>query len=616
VTCVTALTASALVAGCSAEHYRKQADADVYRIIRQRKAETIGYQPETVIVSEAAPAVPREAYVKTPETPMPPPAPAPIEPLIENGVPFGPVGPENRFAGLPEIEDTGNQLERTLEELRGEAIPLLYGPPAPRRPVNRFDLYRSLRYAVRNSRDYEDQLEDLYLAALDVTLERHLLGPRPFADAGLRYTGGQFETDYRSALTATAGAGVRQRLPYGGEIVAQGLVNLVNALNEQAQSGENAALVLSGSIPLLRGAGMINLEGLISSERELVYSVRTLEDFRRAFGVTIASQYFNLLARQRSVENRRQSLRDRERLLEQQQALFAAGRVTFLQVQRSEQTVLQAQSSVLTAQQSYQDAIDDFKIQIGMPVEEDLEVVPTDTVLALPDLDKTDAVELARTYRLDLQTARDRVEDAKRQVANANNGLLPELNLDGETRVGSLVGDPGLRFDSRSMTYSAGVTLDLPIDRVAERNAYRRALIGFQQSQRTLEETNDRVTADVRSAIRAIRSAQVQTDIALRAMRSAEKQIELSYELLKTGKADARDIVDAQNALLNAQDQYESAQVSLQVQVLQFLRDTGTLRVDPDAGSIGRALERVPKRERQPGDAGVVGTVVPAKERM
>ena len=106
--------------------------------------------------------------------------------------------------------------------------------------------------------------------------------------------------------------------------------------------------------------------------------------------------------------------------------------------------------------------------------------------------------------------------------------------------VGSLAGVSARELDSRSMTYSAGVTLDLPVDRVSERNAYRRALVSFQQSTRALEETNDRVTADVRSAIRAIRSAQVQTEIALQAIRSAERQIELSYELLKTGDANAR----------------------------------------------------------------------------
>ena len=119
-----------------------------------------------------------------------------------------------------------------------------------------------------------------------------------------------------------------------------------------------------------------------------------------------------------------------------------------------------------------------------MPIEEELEVVPTDTVLTSPTWTRpTRSSSPARTGST--SRPRDRVDDAKRDVANANNGLLPDLNLTGEIRVGNRAGDPARDLDSRSMTYSAGVTLDLPIDRVAERNAYRRALIGFQQSQRT-----------------------------------------------------------------------------------------------------------------------------------
>ena len=63
-------------------------------------------------------------------------------------------------------------------------------------------------------------MEDLYLAALNVTLQRHLFEPRPFARTGLHYTGGQEDVDYAAALTAANSVGVRQKLPYGGEVVA------------------------------------------------------------------------------------------------------------------------------------------------------------------------------------------------------------------------------------------------------------------------------------------------------------------------------------------------------------------------------------------------------------
>jgi outer membrane protein TolC len=103
----------------------------------------------------------------------------------------------------------------------------------------------------------------------------------------------------------------------------------------------------------------------------------------------------------------------------------------------------------------------------------------------------------------------------------------------------------------------------------------------------------DTVESNVRSAVRSIRSAQLTLDIQRESIRLAERRLELSNELLKGGgarAADSRDVVEAQQSLLTAQDSFEQARASLQVQVLQFLRETGTLRIDPESGVIGRAL--------------------------
>ena len=51
---------------------------------------------------------------------------------------------------------------------------------------------------------------------------------------------------------------------------------------------------------------------------------------------------------------------------------------------------------------------------------------------------------------------------------------------------------------------------------------------------------------------------------------------------------------------------FEQARADLQVQVLQFLRQTGTLRVDPNAGTLGKAMDRAMPLpydlEARPGD--------------
>ena len=136
------------------------------------------------------------------------------------------------------------------------------------------------------------------------------------------------------------------------------------------------------------------------------------------------------------------------------------------------------------------------------------------------------------------------------------------------------------------------MTLDLPLDRVAERNAYRRSLIAYYAARRGYEDLHDRVAADVRASVRAIRQAQSSVSIQRRSIELARRRLENANILLKLGTTNARDVVEAQSSLLSAQDLYEQARSDLQVQVLQFLRLTGTLRVDPAAGTLGKAMDR------------------------
>src|SRR5205823_1781710 len=106
-------------------------------------------------------------------------------------------------------------------------------------------------------------------------------------------------------------------------------------------------------------------------------------------------------------------------------------------------------------------------------------------------------------------------------------------------------------------TYSASVTLDLPLDRVAERNFYRRSIINFHQTQRDFEELEDRIAIAARDAIRAIASAQTALRIQEVSIRLAQSRLDFANERLKQGIATARDVVDAQTSLLTAQDAYE-----------------------------------------------------------
>jgi outer membrane protein TolC len=362
-------------------------------------------------------------------------------------------------------------------------------------------------------------------------------------------------------------------------------------LNDNSESGEDATLVLRGSIPLLRGAGMINLEPLISSERTLVYEVRDFEEFRRTFVVDIASAYFQLVNSQNRINNNLISYINATNLLIRLEELYAAGLQNFLQVQQARQQQLNSENQLTQAQQDYQNALDDFKILIGMPVEKPLEIAAVSLQVPIPDVSDVDFVDLAYKYRLSLQTARDQIDDSKRDVANAANGLLPDLNFTARGDIGNRDVTPARSIDARNLNYSAGLQLDLPVDRLRERNDYRAALIRFERTQRNYVTQRDLVAADVRTSARAVESSLITLAIQRRAIDLAQRRLDYSNELLIQGQAQARDVTESLTSLLNAQNNFDRARADLQIQILRLLRATGVLRVDPAAGTLGMTMD-------------------------
>lgn len=585
---------SLLLAGCTPGQYARQADRQVQQLITDRQKQALSYTPEVDAAMPEAEALKtsRKTYAKLPTTELPDPVGDVIfEP--KDSPAFGPIGPTPDEPERVVASDSGGVAAARRYAVERYRL----GPPAEANDAQRFGLFESIAYAVANSRAYRTQMENLYQTALGVTLERHLFSPRPFANLAARYTGSQQTADYASALRVTSEAGVRQRLPYGGEVVASGLVEFVNALNEGTSDGENAQLALSTSIPLLRGAGPVAQESLIQAERDLVYAVREFEQYRRDFAIQIASSYFRLLTSQQAIRNRYVRYLNTLELVARSEALFEKGDVAAIEVQRAQQDLLQSEDAVNNAIRDYENQLDRFKLLIGMPVDQKLEVVGVLIEVPLPDLSVQAMSEVAVRYRLDLQTARDRVADAQRNLKNAQNALLPSLDFTASGTLGNRSNTPAAELTADDLNYSAGLELDLPIDRLSERNAYRRALIALGRAQRNVKQLEDQVLADVRSAVRGIESAQVSLELQRRGIEIARERLDAANAFLLTGKSnDTRNALEAQASLLQAQDSYEQARANLQIAILEYLRDTSLLRLDPDGGTLGIATDRVAGR--------------------
>jgi len=447
-----------------------------------------------------------------------------------------------------------------------------------------FDLDAALAQAIRTSREYKFEEEEYVLASLRLLIERHLWGPRFFNDVSADITaigdGGTYDTSLRLVNEFR----ITQRLPYGGEVSARALATAVEDLHHkvQGQGVQDATIILDAGLPLLRGAGNIAREGLIQAERDVIYAARDFARFRREFLFDIASDYLDIIVLAKQVENSRRGVGSFRELEREMDALLLAGRNPPVDAAEAKNNTLEAVDDLNRDQELYRLALDQFKVRLGLPIDEPIIILPDGLGLPTPDAEMDEAIRAAMAFRLDLQNVRDEVGDAIRGVDNAENLLLPTLDL----RAGVVLPTDddldraGLQFDSEDMTFTGGVTFGLPLDREIERLTLRARQVALARSTRAYDQFRDQIAVNVRAAVRGIDatmfSLEIQeTNVVIAKRREAAIQAD-------PASADVTQKSDAITATARARNNRDRSARNLQVAILGYLLATGRLRVDGD----------------------------------
>ena len=206
------------------------------------------------------------------------------------------------------------------------------------------------------------------------------------------------------------------------------------------------------------------------------------------------------------------------------------------------------------------------------------------------DLPLEKCVRLALENRLDLMNQRAFVTDARRQVELAANALQAVLNVvaDGEVRTRPLFDnfrENPFDFRGDQASLRVGVNFDTPLDRIAERNAYRAAQIDYQRARRDYIAFEDAVKVDVRTAWRQLAVLKQNFETTRQAVRIAAVQFDNSVEqqFRPGGGSDGQfallnsltSLLQSSNGLIQTYVNYEAARIAI-------YRDMGIMVVGPE----------------------------------
>lgn len=519
-----------LALSCSVEGYREEADSEVYQILADKESQAIGEARD-----------PRDFRLPEQQTPL---------------------------------------RVRLIEALeRGET------------PRLELDLEAALEVAAVNSRQFQDQKESLYLAALALTGQRNRYSSI-FAGSAQADASGTGDTE-ESRGNASGSLSVSKILGSGARVLG----SFINTFFRVFTSGDewNASSLLSLSItqPLLEGFGSeVTLEPLTQAERNVVYAIRRYERFRRTFAVDVITEYLAVLQLDDNLENQASNFASLTQNRERSEELSKAGRLPKFQVDQARQQELSAQDRKIVADARHRAALDRFKITLGLPME--VELVLDEKVfeklrgfgVAALSLTEEEAIDIALAKRLDLKNAREQLADADRQTRVAANALQLGLDLSAALDVPNERSGKPYKMNWHRFEWELGLAIDLPLNKVPERNVYRQSLIALGSEERSLSLILDQIMQGIRDELRDVRASFRSYRIQENSLALASQRVESTLLLIDAGRADTRDYLEAEQSLLSARIALTGVLVDYMTSKLRLLRDLELVEIGAEGLSL------------------------------
>ncbi len=465
----------------------------------------------------------------------------------------------------------------------------------------RLTLAEALHIAARNDRTYQSLKDAVFNAALDVdsrqfmfetTFSGMLLGALSDVTSG---------SDPR--ISAATGADFSRRFE-SGTVVAGNLALDVSRLLRSDWSSLGLTGDLSMTLPLLRGSGReIVREPLTQAERNLTYAIRTFEFYRQTYAVTITDRFFAVLEYAQRLKNAKDNEHNLDRNSKRATMMFEAGRMGSIEADQAKSQLLYARESVITMRRSFETRLDSFKMAIGLPPDALVEADEAELEKLTREIqqnskdgtggerlfpDEEDACVIALKRRLDLMNTRDTLNDAEREVKVAADMLRADVSITGVGQTSRSIALNSAAHNSGGEDWRLSLRADWPWNRRLERNAYKKKLIAFEQTKRDIDEKEDGVKAAIRNGIRSLAAAESSYKIRSEALRVARMRVESTALFMESGRVIMRDVLEAQKALLSAQDDLCAAIVGWQLRELELRRDMGILSIS-DVGMWRRS---------------------------
>ena len=322
------------------------------------------------------------------------------------------------------------------------------------------------------------------------------------------------------------------------------------------------------TLPLFDYTLISNLRSARQNQKASVLSVKNARDL---VVQAVGDAYLQIIANAARITPTQAEIDADQAVYINAQRRHDAGVAIGLDVLRSQVQLKQRQQQLVAVTNDFEKSKLTLGRVIGLPNGQQFTVADPSPSVPLATVSLEDALHKAYANRPDLQAAQARVKGAEYDLTSSRAERYPKLTFSG------YYGDTGLRlFTDSHGVFNATGSLDFPIfDGGRIRSDIQTSEAELQNRRNEYENLRGQVDYEVRSALLDLNSASQQVDVAQSNVQLANQSLTQSQDRFAAGVTNTVEVVQAQQAVADANDNLISAQYQYNVAKVSLARSLG-----------------------------------------
>jgi len=421
-------------------------------------------------------------------------------------------------------------------------------------------------------------------------------------------------SDQVLTITDNYSAQISQLIPTGGSfsISLDGYKTDTNRRFTSINPRYGSTLTFNFSQPLLKNFGFkVSRREIIIARNSQDISENQLKRVLQETIYSVEEAYWNLVHSIENLKVRQQSLKLAQDLLEKNKRAVEVGTLAPIEILSAQSAVATREADILQAEAVLKDNEDRLKTIINLAAEgegaELAKIIPLDKpAYEKKEVTLDEALRAAMENRPDLNATRIDLKNKDLNLSYSRNQLLPNLSLNASYWSPGITGDQliyplgdpfaepiGLiegspsdalkdAFNFKYNNWSAGITLDIPLNTFLSRADYAQARVNLDQAMLRLKNQEQQLFLEIKNAVRAVQTDYKRVQAYKVARELAAKTLEAEEEKLKVGITTPFFVLQYQTDLATAQTNELKAMIDYNLSLARLNRAMGTSLKEKD----------------------------------